>query len=83
MKMKTYHAERGVPIDATFLDHQRNGCEQCKRFDETKPATVALLCLEGAILWKRENGVKVTPEREAKSENIVSKEALRRAMRYK
>lgn len=80
--MKTYIAATGIPLDDCFTNHLYN-CETCKQFDQKKPATVALLCLEGAILWKRENGVKVTPERPVKDETFVSKDAARKAMRYK
>jgi hypothetical protein len=79
---KSYHAEKGVAIDDTFAHHLHN-CARCRQFDAAKPATVALLCLEGAVLWKRENGVKVTPEREQKKETIVSKVEAQKAMRYK
>lgn len=82
MSEKVYHAERGVAIDDCWANHVHH-CVPCRQFDATKPATVALLCLEGAVLWKRENGVKVTPERAEKQETIKSPAEVRRAMRYK
>lgn len=48
----------GVPMDANFHSHQTN-CERCKQLDIEKPATLALLCLEGSILYKQENSIRI------------------------
>ena len=54
---KNYDAQRGgVPSDPDFATHLLN-CARCRAYDDTKPATAAALCLEGARLFKRdENG---------------------------
>lgn len=83
MKKKDYDPKNGVTMDASFADHVTLGCEQCKRFDPNKPATLSLMCLEGSILWKRENGVSVKPQHVEKDSTHCSKEELRRAMHYK
>ena len=53
---KKFVPEKGVLLDANFLSHVIN-CDQCKRYEADKPATLALQCLEGSVLWKRENAV--------------------------
>lgn len=52
--MKDYHVARGIPLDAGFAEHAES-CERCRQFDPVKPETGASLCLEGSVLWKREN----------------------------
>lgn len=79
---KTYNAALGVAIDDCFANHIYS-CEQCKAVDVAKTAALATLCLEGSILWKRENGVKVTKEREEKKDTVVSKAEVKKVMRYK
>lgn len=79
---KIYRAEVGIQIDDCFANHVYN-CATCKQFDAAKPASVALMCHEGSVLWKRENGVKVTKEREERSETFASKAEVKKAMRYK
>ena len=71
-----------VLMDAKWADHLRN-CEACRRYDETKPATLALMCLEGSVLWKRENVSGPARQQEARSDNYCSKDELKRLMRYK
>lgn len=79
---KIYNSALGIAIDDCFANHVYS-CATCKQFDAAKPATVALLCLEGSVLWKRENGVKVTPEREEKKSTVVSKAEVKKVARYK
>ena len=52
MKVKAYEPALGIAIDSTFAAHVEH-CQKCQRYDATKPATLALLCLEGSILWKQ------------------------------
>jgi hypothetical protein len=40
-------------IDGAFRWHRKN-CDQCRRYIPSSPATLALLCLHGAILWKQQ-----------------------------
>lgn len=81
-KKKVYNSSTGITLDANFLTHVAN-CEQCKRFDEKKPGTLALMCLEGTVLWKRENGVTIAPEKPPKGDHWVSKQEAKRQMKYK
>jgi len=79
---KTYRAETGIALDSTFLYHAAS-CEQCKLYDESKPATLALQCLEGSVLWKREHATPVSREQGWKPDTVVSKDEAKRAMKYK
>jgi len=58
-------------------------CDSCKRFDPEKSSTLALLCLEGAKLWKSEN--TFTPKREPiiRPVHHATKAQVKAAMRYK
>lgn len=82
MTKKVYRAESGIALDSTFAHHSTS-CEECQRFDAKKPATIALMCLEGSVLWKRENGVTIKREQEERSQSWASKADVKRAMRYK
>jgi hypothetical protein len=82
VKPKNYDPQNGVMMDANFVSHQTI-CDQCKRFDAEKPATIALMCLEGSVLWKRENGITIKREAPAKPDTVVSKDEVKRVMRYK
>lgn len=44
----------GFLLDRTFFDHMRE-CPSCQRFSSDKPETAIHLCLDGAVLWKKEN----------------------------
>lgn len=52
-ELKTYVAQRGVQLDADFTSHVAGGCEQCHQFDPERPATAAVMCLEGSVLYTR------------------------------
>lgn len=82
MTTKVYRAESGVLLDSTFAHHSTS-CKECQRFDADKPSTIALMCLEGSVLWKRENGVTVKREQEERPRNWASKADVKKAMRYK
>jgi hypothetical protein len=75
--MKIY-GPKGVAMDADFLSHT-SCCERCR----TAQSNLGALCLEGSILWKRDNERRIAPEAVAKDEHIASKERARAAMRYK
>ena len=79
---KPYDAQHGIMLDGSFALHC-TGCEECRRFDAEKPATVALLCLEGSVLWKKENHEPTPRVAQHRPETVVSKEAAKRAMKYK
>lgn len=82
--MKSYHPEKGVPLDGDFLTHSAK-CDRCKLFDAERPATMSLMCLEGSILWKREHGVAAPKVSHitGNPDHRASKEELRKAMKYK
>ena len=80
--MKKYEAEHGVPLDANWRTHSTD-CAECKRFDADKPATIGLMCLEGAVLWKRENAVGPKRQTVDRPDNWASKSEVKAAMRYK
>lgn len=82
MSDKMYHPEKGVPIDGDFLIHLSN-CAQCRRYDATKPGTLSLLCLEGSVLWKRENVVSVPKTTRRSDDSYASPKDLKAAMKYK
>lgn len=79
---KIYTAEKGVLLDGNFLTHAAH-CKDCQRFEEAKPASIALMCLEGSVLWKRENAVHVERATQERGPNFASKADVKRAMRYK
>lgn len=81
-KPKVYLAETGIALDATFAHHATN-CEQCMRYDADKPSTLALQCLEGSVLWKRENSTPIKREKADQSATVVSKSEAKAAMKYK
>lgn len=72
----------GVPLDASFAEH-REACEQCREFSPEQPGSAACLCLEGSVLWKRENVRKPAKLPEPRDDFHVSKAAVKRAMRYR
>lgn len=80
--LKQFSADRGILLDAFFTTHAV-GCEQCCRFNAEKPATAALMCLEGAVLYKRDNPVKAPRVVAEKGENFATKAEVRRAMKYR
>jgi hypothetical protein len=76
-------AHGAVLLDGDWLCHL-DGCLQCRGFDVTKPATAVALCLEGAILWKRDHA---KPKRKAlpgeRDPHRVSAAEAKRTMRHK
>jgi hypothetical protein len=80
--MKDYAPETGIPLDPTFGTHKLN-CKLCQRFDPERPASASLLCLEGSVLWKRENQVKEKRAPIIRDEYRRSKEEVKAATRYK
>lgn len=74
----------GVPIDAN-LSHHKLGCEQCKRTpaDIVSASDLALLCLEGSILWKRENEVKMRAAADPEKKRRLKPDEVRSLMKYK
>ena len=80
MSKKIYNASNGIALDDCLANHILH-CKQCQQFDKDKPATLARCCLEGSILWKREN-VIASPSRESPKFHC-SKDELRREMKYK
>lgn len=79
---KIFTAERGVALDPYFGMHIHD-CEQCSRYKPSEPATLALLCLEGSVLWKRENKAEVEKKAEYQNPNQTSKAEAKKLMRYK
>lgn len=79
---KLYHAERGVLLDGDFNLHANN-CASCAQFNAEKPATAALLCLEGSVLWKRKNHEPQPRKKEFKPETVRSSKEVKAAMKYK
>lgn len=75
---------RGFQLEGnTFAEHLHS-CEQCRHFDETKPATAALCCLDGSILLKQD-AAKNAPKKPTveRSGNYATKAQIKAAMRYK
>ncbi len=79
---KAYKAEKGVELDSSFAFHCSR-CDVCKRFEANKPATVSLLCLEGSVLWKRENVTATPRSAPARGDHYASAAEVKRLMRYK
>ena len=80
--LKRYDAGSGVLLDANFLAHL-SSCERCRRFIPEKPNTASEMCMEGAVLWKRDNVTAPAREAPMRSESFTSKANVRKAMRYK
>lgn len=79
--MKPYRADVGVQLDPSFTSHLAR-CEQCAQFDASQPASAALLCLEGSVLWKRENKVAAPRQLFVRDGNKASKDEIRRITKY-
>lgn len=80
-EQKQFRAGLGFMLDGTWGSHAA-GCERCRQFDSAKPATAVLMCLEGAILFKRDNAV-TKREHVEKPDNYASKAEMRRATKYR
>ncbi len=80
-ELKDY-GPKGVALDPTFADHLAY-CPTCREFNPLKAATATRLCLEGSILWKRENIVAPKEIPAPKNEFLVTKKEAEAAMRYK
>lgn len=82
MSKRPYHAERGMPLDGSFAIHAPL-CDKCQKFDPDKPATIALMCLEGVVLWKAANREVVARKPNWKPDTVRSKKEVKAAMKYK
>lgn len=80
-EQKTFDANRGLRLDGDWEGHSQT-CERCRQFDATKPATAAVMCLEGAVLYKRDNAV-VKRTHVERDEHHATKAQVKAAMRYK
>lgn len=81
-QLKVFTAERGIMLDHNWAEHAAV-CEQCKRFDAKKPDTAGLMCLEGAVLYKRDNQTRPVTPTPPRTDNYASKAQMKAAMRYK
>ncbi len=85
--MTKVYGQFGVQIDPDFQSH-RDNCEQCCAL--ILPAELAKLCLEGSVLWKREN-VRVRKTKVPQTTDIFGETGINRTtkthakllMRYK
>ena len=69
-------------ISGDFKRH-KSKCLECKRYEPTSPATIGLLCLHGAILWKQENVLKTKGPVLIRPDNWRNKTQVAAAMKYK
>ena len=74
--MKMFYAEFGLPLDASF-DIHRGKCSRCSAGD------IKEFCLEGAVLWKKENVVKPVKAEAEKDPHRTSVAKAKSLMRYK
>lgn len=82
MADKPFEVHTGVRLDESWWYHSQV-CERCAKFDEKKPATAVEMCLEGAILFKRDNA-KAQPKPETqRDEHYATKAQVKAAMRYR
>lgn len=82
MADKPYDASRGVLLDADFTQHCKT-CERCAQFDAAKPATAALMCLEGSVLYKRDSVVRERKPQADRGDHYATKAEVKAAMRYR
>jgi len=82
MADKPFHVETGVLLDESWWYH-RQVCERCKSFDAERPATAANMCLEGAVLFKRDNTVRVKRPEPERDDNFATKAQMKALMRYR
>lgn len=80
-ELKKFDANRGLQLDGDWPSH-RSQCARCTQFDPAKPATAGVMCLEGAVLYKRDNVERPRTVR-APNPGRVSKAHLKNIMRYK
>lgn len=67
----------------SFADHKQ-GCDRCIRYVEADPKTLALLCLDGAVLLEFEHKPQPKPRAWIPADDTrVSKKVAQAAMRYK
>lgn len=83
MKERTLVAGSGFPLDGASFAQHAVACADRGRFDAAKPATLALLCLDGAVLWKKDNAQPVKRETKEHSSYHTSASAARKLMQYK
>ncbi len=80
--MKDYDVYNGIPLDHTFAQHILT-CSDCVKVNSANSATLRHLCLEGAVLWKRENQEKRKTGEKIVDDHIVKKSEMWRHMKYK
>lgn len=80
--LKKFEATRGLALDGDWKAHLAT-CERCRQFDPQRPATAAVMCLEGAVLYKRDNPSTKPRQRAERSDTYATKEQVKRAMRYR
>lgn len=83
--MYKYESGRGFQIEGDWQTHASK-CVDCQRVRSDKPASIAFLCLAGAVLFK-EYMAQIAPppkkERAERPENWRSKSEVKAATRYK
>lgn len=79
---KKYDANFGALLDESFATHSRD-CPDCQRFDAEKPATASLMCLEGSVLYKRDNVTRPRSARPERDDNYATKQQIKAATRYR
>lgn len=80
--MKEFSLFTGLQMDSTFEFH-RTTCTRCAAFDRAKPSTAGAMCLEGSVLWKRDNVAAKKKPPEPVDEFRGTKAQVQAAMRYK
>lgn len=80
--LKEYKPDRGVLMDSNFENHAAH-CESCKLFAPDRPATAAHLCLEGSVLWKRDNPAPRSRAEVPRDEHYCTKGEMKRLKRYR
>ena len=75
----------GFLLNKHFIEHMRE-CQSCQRFFPDKPETAVHLCLDGSILWKKDNtkrrkkGIDMA---DGKTEFRTTRDMLSEITRYK
>jgi hypothetical protein len=81
-ELKAFQPGAGFQLDGDFATHTSH-CADCRQFDADKPATAALMCLEGSVLYKRDNPDRRTRSEAQRDDNYATKAQIKAAMRYK
>jgi hypothetical protein len=80
--MKRYSAYEGVLLDEDFPAHQE-GCPRCAGVDLSRPASLSGLCLEGAVLFKRDHTQKRKALPGERDPFRGTRDQVRRATKYR